>query len=233
MFQKSVFSVLSALVATTVWSSSSMAGANISRRPTAEPAYCDMQTFLSKEVKYNGAAPSRLHVFKLGKIYLAGMAVGNSKPSDVKGVSATYSNSTNADKFCTWYLNDGNQEAANLFNWRNLPRPSGSDYSGMSAQYMTTLGDQFDEASTNMVSCAVNHGYIGLGCDGMKHRGPTVLPMVLAYSGCSPAKAVAISNKLWGENGISVQMREAIAQKAYDLGVKHPDASKSLREAMQ
>ena len=39
----------------------------------AEPAYCDPAQFGKYEVKYNGRRPSSLHVYKLGRLTVAGI----------------------------------------------------------------------------------------------------------------------------------------------------------------
>ncbi len=197
-----------------------------------EPAFCNPATFSKYEVKYSGKAPERLHVYKIGQLTLAGMAVGNSNVSDVIGVAKKYSTAGTRDKYCTWYLNDGNKEASQEFDYNPLPKPTGSQYDSMSKKWMSIVGDEFDQEALSFVSCAEDFKYIGMGCDGQKHRGPTVFGMLLSYAGCSPANSVAIVNKIWGENGITPQMRKALAQKGADLALAHPQKAQIIRDLL-
>ena len=84
----------------------------------------------------------------------------------------------------------------------------------------------------SFVSCAIDHGYIAMGCDGMKHRGPSVFAMLLAYSGCSAKNAATIANKLWGLNFVKEATREAIAEKAFEMGQRQPQMRAALRNVL-
>ena len=97
---------------------------------------------------------------------------------------------------------------------------------------MKILGNEFDLAPINFVSCAAEAGYIAIGCDGMKHRGPTVMAMLLAYSGCTPDHAATIATQIWGNNGITTQMRSAISKRAAELATSHPSALAKLKAIM-
>lgn len=198
----------------------------------AEPAYCDPAQFKKFEVKYNGRRPSNLHVYKLGRLTLAGMAVGNSNTTDVIDLAQASSKTNVSDKFCTWYFNDGNPTAARAFNWHFVPRPTGSDYNKTGDTYMKALGTQFDQASTSFASCAVNSGYLAMGCDGMKHRGPSVFAMFLAYAGCTADHAATIATNIWGNNGITTEMRKALAQRAADVAAANPSIARQLQAVM-
>lgn len=201
----------------------------------AEPKYCDPREFGKMEVRYTGSSPERLHVYKIGKVTVAGMAIGDSRAEDVAKLATSYSKAGAGDKYCTWYLNDKNKQAERSFVWRDLPFPGsffgGTD--GIADEYMQILRDQFDESNPSFVSCAQKYSYIGLGCNGMQHRGPSVFAMMLAYSGCSAENAVTIANSIWGSNGVSSDLRIEMARMAAQLGAEHPAASRTLRELFQ
>lgn len=198
----------------------------------AEPAYCNPATFKNYEVKYTGPNPVRFHSYKIGKLILAGMGVGQSKAQDVANVALSADPTTKSEHYCTWYFNDGNTEAQKAFRWIDLPKPSGSNTTAMTKSWLGLLAKEFSETPTSFVSCAVKHGYIGQGCNGMKHRGPSVHAMILAYAGCSPQNATKIANQVWGENGIGVPMREALAKAASDLAAQNLEASNALKAVM-
>ncbi len=197
-----------------------------------ELPYCNPATFKKKEIKYKGGrVPDRLHVFQLGAVKLAGLGVGNSDTADVQKMARYYAPTlTAADKFCTFYLNDGDSGAGKAFNWYNIPnKPTGSDYNKRIKEFSAILGNVFDKSTPSFLSCAEKQKFVALGCDGMKHRGPTVFAMLLAYSGCSAANAVTIANGFWGENGITPEMRRRLSGWAIDLAKSHPAESTRLR----
>lgn len=198
-----------------------------------EPVYCDPAQFSKFEVQYSGRGPKNLRVFKIGKLTLAGMAIGYSDAADVAKTATTYGNATSANNYCTWYLNNGNSEAEKNFTWIDLPKPSGSNYQSMGDQYISLIGGQFDEAEVSFVSCALNTGYVGIGCNAQHHRGPSVFAMILGYAGCSPQHAAAIANKIWGTNGIKPQMREALAQRASELADLNQEKSQQFKNLMK
>jgi hypothetical protein len=195
----------------------------------SEPAYCSPASFKSFEIDSPAAKVERLHAFQMGHVYLAGLAVGNSKVSEVKKMASHYSNASAQDKYCTWYFNDGNSEAEKTFNWKDLPKPTSDKVIN---EWTSKVLPIFHDNAVNFVGCAERQKYIALGCQGQKHRGPTVFGMLLAYSGCSPKNAVAIANSLWGSNGIPTSVREKLAQKAYELGQKFPQNSQRLQQAL-
>jgi hypothetical protein len=198
---------------------------------TSEPAYCEPSVFATKEVKITAAGIANLHAYKLGTVTLAGLAVGDSETTAVQSLAKKQAPTvTAAEKSCTFYYNDGNADAETAFNWYYVPKPSGTGYAAMVAQYSKVLGDVFDTKPTSILSCASKHQYVAMGCNGMHHRGPTVFAATLAYSGCSPEHAVAIVDKVWGANGILPEMRIEIAKWAAKLGTEHPQQSAKLRE---
>lgn len=194
---------------------------------TTEPAYCDLKTINTLEVKELSNKLERLHVYKLGQVLVAGLAVGNSQASDVMKLATALSDTTASDGYCTWYINQGNTEAEKMFNWESMDKPTSDKAIG---EYMTKLSPYFDTAKNNFLKCATEHRYFAMGCQGMKHRGPTFFGMMLAYSGCSAKSANNMVNTVWGTNGIDPALREAIMQKAYEYGQAHPDQSGLLQK---
>jgi hypothetical protein len=200
----------------------------------AEPSYCHIDNLEGRSVEYQrrAGAPNRFYAFQLGSVKVAGMAVGESDSDDVAAVAMALGRGLGSrQNYCTWYVNDGNPEARRRFNWHYLPKPSGSNYDATGDRWMDIVGDEFDHAALNFVDCAVDYGYLAMGCDGMKHRGPTLFAMMLAYSGCTPEHAAEVANRLWGNNGIKTEMRVALARRARALAEAHPDQAARLRAA--
>jgi hypothetical protein len=189
----------------------------------AEPTFCDPAAFAKLEQPVHANGVLNLHMYKLGKVLFAGMAVGTSITSAVEKLAADSGKNLSArEKSCTWYHNDGNPDAARAFVHRYVDKPN-NDVAASVAQYMQAMTSSFDQDAISLISCAEDHGYLAVGCDGMKHRGPTVFAMVLSFAGCTAEHSVAIVNKTWGTNGIPTPTRIAIAQAAYDLGTAHSD----------
>lgn len=197
------------------------------------PKYCQMNELNKMAVKSKTSGLTRLKVYKIGQIHLAGLGVGNSNATNVMNLAKEFSTSSNSNRYCTWYFNDGNSTAEKSFNWHNLPRPSGSNYSQMVQTYASEIQDQFFTASTSFASCLTDQKYLAMGCNGMKHRGPSVIAMMLSFAGCTPNESVAIVNKLWGTNGIKPEMRVALAQWAFDFGVSHPEVTQPIRQLLE
>ncbi len=196
-----------------------------------EPAYCELQNFKNAEFKTNKNL-GRLHAYKLGSLNLVGLAVGNSKASDVAKLAAEFGKATHGDQYCTWYFNKGNKEAERAFTHIYLPNPGSVSEKKAYSTYLSLVGNEFGKNSLSFLSCAEKLGYVAMGCDGMKHRGPTVFGMLLAYSGCSPEKSAAIVNSVWGLNGVPSKNRVAAIRAAYDLGAQEPQYRDELQAIM-
>lgn len=199
-----------------------------------EPAYCQVKTFLKMEApqtkKEMSTNIARLHTFQVGKIKLAGMGVGNSDVKAVKQLAQDLAPQVPAQSgFCTWYFNDGNKEAQKTFNWQYLNNPSTLETPEAVEEYSRLVGPMFSKSANSFAQCLEDTRYLGLGCNGMKHRGPTVFAMVLAYSGCTPKSATEIANKIWGLNGVPAETRLAITQAAYELGQKESEPALRIR----
>ncbi|MEQ1876844.1 MAG: hypothetical protein ABL958_09365 [Bdellovibrionia bacterium] len=192
----------------------------------AEPEYCDINQLKAVEIKSAVSGLKSLHGYQIGRVLVTGLAVGNSNATALIKYDTHYSNTSSADKYCTWYFNDGNSQAKKAFNWHYLNKPTSTKVVN---EYVTQVGAILDSNAINMVDCAERKRFIAMGCDGMKHRGPTVFGMFLAYSGCSAKSATKIVNAIWGTNGIPTSVREQLSQKAYELGQAHSDKSSRLR----
>lgn len=198
---------------------------------STEPAYCNPTTFYSKETKVNNSELERAHLYLLGKTKVLGMAVGNSDATETANFAQTQSSARATDKFCTWYFNKGNKKAEAWFTHRYVSNPSGLTTVTGPQKYNETLKDEFANAIPSFLSCAKQHKYIAMGCDGQKHRGPTVFGMMLAYSGCSPQNAATIVNKVWGLNGVKAEVRLAIITEGKKLGDADPEARRQMQAA--
>src|SRR5262245_7206309 len=202
------------------------------RLEPGEPAYCDFETFRRAAEKVSDdSGLEREHVFRLGKVVLVGLAIGESRADDVRRLAEEYSSPTAGapEKHCTWYLNEGRAEPERLFNWDYVENPKEMDPEEAANQYMTRLNGIFDSDPTSVLSCAREHGYIAIGCNAMKHRGPVVIGMLLAYTGCTPQHALDIVSYYWGSHGVSDETRAAVVRQGYEPGRAHASASAKLR----
>ncbi len=196
-----------------------------------EPAYCNPAAFSpSHEIPILTQGIIRGHAFRLGKVVFVGLAVGNSPVDATETLAREFSVAGDKHGYCTWYFNKGNEEAENSFNWNYVSNPKDLRTDEAVTMYLDRLGPSIDSDENNMIACARELGYLAMGCTGQKHRGPTVFGMVLAYSGCSPHRANAIVNSIWGLNGVPSARREAIIRAAYERGRSNPDKSRELRE---
>lgn len=197
----------------------------------AEPAYCNPSTFFAKEVKHNNKYLERGHLYQLGQTKLLGVAVGNSRTAEIIKFATANSSADASDKYCTWYLNEGNSDAERVFTHRYVSNPSGLTTTTGPKKYNEVLHNEFANAIPSFLSCAQNHKYIAMGCNGQKHRGPTVVGMLLAYSGCSPQNAATIVNTIWGLNGVKADVRLAIIAEGKKLGDADPEARVRMQQA--
>jgi hypothetical protein len=198
---------------------------------SSEPSYCSVDKFVKMERANNITGLDRAHVYQVGSLTLAGLAIGFSDPVQVAKLAQQYSTYKPEEKSCTWYYNKGNGKAEAAFNWRYVSNPMMQD-TKVATEYDNVLKNIFHVDGPNMVQCAVDHKFISMGCDGMRHRGPSVFAMLLAYSGCTAKSATAIANQIWGTNMVSVATREAIAQKGYEIGNRDPQGRATLQKLM-
>ncbi|AZZ36367.1 hypothetical protein CIK05_06030 [Bdellovibrio sp. qaytius] len=198
---------------------------------TTEPDYCNPKVFYSKEIKTNNSKLERAHMYQLGQTKVMGVGVGDSKAQDLVNMASQQSTATASDKYCTWYFNEGNSQAESLFTHKYVPNPSGLSPATAAKKYNEALKDEFANSVPSFLSCAQNHKYIAMGCNGQKHRGPGVFGMMLAFSGCSPQNAATIVNTVWGLNGVDAATRLAIIAEGQKLGDADPEARARLQQA--
>lgn len=203
----------------------------------SEPAFCDLETFKSKEIPVAADGLERARAFKLGQVTLVGLAVGHSEVEAVKTLANQFSTYRPDEKFCTFYLNDGNSEASEAFNHHNVSNPLWSSPEKISTEFSDKLAGIFTTNQNNVLKCLKVHNYAAQGCDGNRHRGPSGYSMILSYAGCKPEHSVAIVDTIWPvswwQGVVSKEKRLAIAQKAYELGEKDPAGRKEFRSLME
>jgi hypothetical protein len=195
-----------------------------------EPAYCDPKTFLSKEVDPHEKI-WRDRAFRLGDVLLIGGALGYSRSKKVVEFVEDYSNADSSDKYCTWYLNQRNDHAADKFNYFPLPHPKNLTVETGPQEFGSILKDQFSKSKTSFLSCIEKHKFLLMGCDGQMHRGPSVFGMMLSFSGCSAANSAKIVNGLWGLNGVKPEVRLAIIEEGRKFGDQDPQARRRMQKA--
>lgn len=195
-----------------------------------EPAYCDPKIFLSKEsTKLNTLI--RDHIFKFDDTIILGAAVGLTPSLNIIAYATNNSNVTSAENYCTWYFNEGNENATVKFNHFYVENPKNLTVTSGPAEYRQILQDQFAKSSISFLSCIEQHKYLAMGCNGQMHRGPTVFGMLLSFSGCSATQSAKIVNSLWGLNGVKAEVRLAIIEEGYKLGNEDPDARLRMQKA--
>ncbi len=192
----------------------------------SEPPFCDLGMFQKMEIENNGKNLQRLKVYKIGTVILAGLGVGESPASEVKDMAREWGGAGAKDNYCTWYYNEGNTEAEQNFSWKSLPKP---DNKSKTEDIYTQT---FLKHITGMAQCLREHHYVALGCNGMRHRGPTIFGMLLAFGGCSAKNANAIVNQVWGLNGVPFEARLKMIQRAEEMGNADPEAQRILQEVL-
>lgn len=196
----------------------------------AEPAYCNPKNFMQHEVDPKENI-WRDHAFQMGKVMIVGGAIGYSNSEKIAEFVENYSDATAADKYCTWYFNEGNDNAAAKFNHLYVTNPKKVTPTSGAKEYRQVLKDQFAKSKTSFLSCIEKHKILVMGCNGQMHRGPTVFGMMLGFSGCSSANSLAIVNKLWGKNGVTPEVRQAIIEEGFKMGSEDPQARLRMQKA--
>jgi hypothetical protein len=208
-------------------------GIDSAQAAAGEPPYCIPEAFHGLEIPVtaeDGAGLSRLHAYRLGKVLLAGLAVGESEQSKVRALAHRQGSAAAPEHYCTWYVNKGNPEAASTLVFRYVPNPDSLGEVEAAASYLAALRESLLDGQEGFLGCAANHGYIAVGCDGMMHRGPSVFGMVLAFSGCEPEHALEIVDDIWGLNGVPQGTRLAVIRAAHEHGRANPAQSARLRD---
>lgn len=173
-------------------------------------------------------ANSRIFRFKSG-FTLVSVGVGKSPVEVLKTLAIHNSNKPGieADKFATWYYNNANPEAAEAFHGEcNIPDNP--------ITYHRT--DQFQKIAVptlgHMVNDAEEWSYLAFGCDGNKHRGPSIFAMWLCLEGTSPKEATKIANELFGKNWVLPFVRQRIAKLGWDYGNQYPGLRERVKTLM-
>ncbi|MBC7458344.1 MAG: hypothetical protein H7235_08710, partial [Bdellovibrionaceae bacterium] len=175
----------------------------------AEPTYCNPKNFIAKEVDPHESI-LRDHAFQMGQVLIVGGAIGYSNSGKVIEFVENYSDASPVEKYCTWYFNEGNDNASAKFNHFYVTNPRKVTVTSGPKEYRQVLKDQFAQAKTSFLSCIEKHKILVMGCNGQMHRGPTVFGMMLSFSGCSSKNSLSIVNELWGQNGVQPEVRQAI-----------------------
>jgi hypothetical protein len=130
-------------------------------------------------------------------------------------------------KYCTWYFNSGDHDfdsldAKTLFH--HLPVKHNPIY-----YWSTKPFEKIRDALPQMVETAEKYGYLAMGCDGNKHRGPSVFAMFLCLAGVAPREATKIANEFFGCNFVLPFVRRRIASLGYELGNQNPELRTRLQ----
>ncbi|RYZ72847.1 MAG: hypothetical protein EOP05_10595 [Proteobacteria bacterium] len=198
---------------------------------SSEPRYCTVEAFKKLERGNNIPYLDRAHVFQVGQLTLAGLGVGNSDHRYVQSLADQYGDYQAYEKSCVFYFNKGNDDAIAAFNQQYVTSPILKSKK-VASKYDEVISPLIDQTAVNMLSCAEDHKFIAMGCDGMRHRGPSVFAMLLAYSGCTAENATKIANAVWGTNHVPTGTRTAIAQKGWEAGNRNPAGRARLQKLM-
>ncbi|RYZ82302.1 MAG: hypothetical protein EOP06_21920, partial [Proteobacteria bacterium] len=170
-------------------------------------------------------------MFKIGNLTLAGLGVGESDFRYVESLANQYSKYEPSERSCVFYFNDGNQDAIEAFNHTYLPSPVLRTKS-IAKVYKERGTPLLDETPVNFLKCAQEHKFVAMGCDGMRHRGPSMFAMLLAYAGCKPENASEIANRIWGTNHVPRSTRAAIAREGFEAGNRNPEGREKIARIM-
>ncbi len=190
----------------------------------ASPTFCSLNNLLSKKIPYSSKGIDRAYVFKIGKISLAGLAVGTSDAHQVEEMNQRFGGRNS----CVWYLNKGNKKAQESFSHYPLPYPSERADLGRFEDFMEEI-----ISSGKFESCIKKDHYLALGCNEMKHRGPTAMGMILAFAGCTAEEASNIVNGLWGLNGVDESVRLEVINQGVEYRQRYPQLAKDFKGLLE
>lgn len=194
----------------------------------AEPQYCNLQYL--KNNSFQAPVNLKKHKgFLINGVMLSGLAVGESRYENTRKMAESAGLKSENKKFCTWYLNDGNHEAELHFNWMDLPNPRDLDLVKLQSEYRKNAKPLLK----SMAQCVISNKYLALGCNGMKHRGPSVFGMFLAFSGCSTETSLYIVNELWGSNGVPDLNRSAVIELGHEFASENPELVIEVQQALE
>lgn len=194
----------------------------------AEPVFCSTEYFKAHERVTNAPRTKRLHSYQIGKLELNGLAVGGSDAVEV----AAFAKAPASKKHCTWYLNQGNKLAEQIFHHEYMRGPYWGWLPWEHKKVVKSYSERMEKHWEPMVQCAVEQNYLAMGCDGHKHRGPSVFAAFLSLAGCNPKTATKIANDIWALNGVPNRTRKAIAELGWNLGNQKPELRAQLQKVM-
>jgi hypothetical protein len=162
---------------------------------------------------------ARLFVFD--KFSLLSCAVGTSSDQRLINECASRSKDGQDGKYNTFYFNSSDLDfdkidAKKIFHW--LPVKDNPIWHWSTEEFLPIR-----DALKDMVEVGERHEYLAMGCDGNKHRGPSVFAMFLSLAGVEPKEATRIANKFFGCNFVLPFVRARIAKLGYDLGNQNPE----------
>lgn len=193
------------------------------------PRFCKKQDLLQSEVRVTDNRIVRAHVFHLPEAVLVGAAIGRSDAHSMEKLAVDSARVTAQDKYCTFYLNTGNKVAGQDFYQKTLDAPGGKPNMVIAQRFEAQLNPLYGP----MAECLANNHYLAMGCNAMEHRGPSAFAAFLAFAGCEPNDAVDSAIALWGDNGISREMRMMIAQIAFNRGSQQPQVRAKLQQIFE
>jgi hypothetical protein len=200
----------------------------------AEPAYCrefaeggapDITGTLDSRLrdKFN---TKKTRLFELGKTRILTLPICKSgrTPADLRAIAASAqvgSGQPLAPDACTFNLTEDCEDDPRgrpPFSSYSLKKPSkkfnGENGRERREEFFNTILPAFKGQGATFLKCA-RQGFIALGCGGMVHRGPTVVGMLLAYSGCRPESALKATRAYWGDD-VNDETRLTLYKMAYD-----------------
>jgi hypothetical protein len=123
--------------------------------------------------------------------------------------------SSDALQFCTTYLNEGNKDAQNEFQWIFIPVADKGKTTEPKRVVETAqvYDDVFSKMLVRLVDCEDKFDYYAFGCQSAFERTPTVLGMILKELGCSTDNSVFIADMLLGRNDIPLETRKAVVDQ--------------------
>jgi hypothetical protein len=171
----------------------------------------------------------RLKALQVGSVKLAGLAVGDSPLDAVLQLPGALGVTVAPeDRSCTFLMKKASSAHRKALRWFNLPDPRGRGSRADAQKWFGIVREVFDQGQPSFLSCAEKYGFIALGCAGMRHRGPTVFAMLLAFAGCTPKRATAIAEKHW-QRHVDTSVRQGMVEVAYEHGLKAEHRDSRLR----
>lgn len=195
-----------------------------------EPTYCNPDTFLIRLTELSKRDGfKRGYMYQSGDVSITGVSVGGSETASLMRLAPLHSRDK---KYCTFYLNSGDEAHEQLFNHMHFPGPY--KFWKSSTKIANEFEVRFEKILPELMSCMSEYGYVAMGCNGQKHRGPLAYGMLLTFSGCSVESASEIIIRVWGKSKIiESKVRRKVLERGVKLRAKYPEMSKQLQEMME